>query len=279
VTSETQHLPRTAAPYPGSDAIIPRKAVCAFLSLIDSITPLSAIMNFFPKKLKAILIASPLVFSAQSAMAQAEPDATFTDGCGVAGVNAVNGSLSAFEAFLKTSTTGCQIGDKIYSAFNWSTNFDHEDTFVRIGQSGPGFNTHALNVSNVNGINLSSAFFNYTISVDPTSTFVIDRWRASAEPSGFDPGYTLSTNAPSSVFSYPAPGGPIVDIANTTTLAFTNTLTVDTGKDGPTSFTNTIAQIEEQIPGEGVPGPLPLLGAGAAFGFSRKLRVRVKTAV
>jgi hypothetical protein len=26
-----------------------------------------------------------------------------------------------------------------------------------------------------------------------------------------------------------------------------------------------------------VPGPLPLLGAGAAFGFSRKLRKRIKT--
>lgn len=25
-----------------------------------------------------------------------------------------------------------------------------------------------------------------------------------------------------------------------------------------------------------VPGPLPILGAGAAFGFSRKLRVRIK---
>jgi len=27
-----------------------------------------------------------------------------------------------------------------------------------------------------------------------------------------------------------------------------------------------------------VPGPLPILGAGAAFGFSRKLRGRIKAA-
>ena len=210
-------------------------------------------------------------------MAQAEPDATFQDGCaGQAGVTAVSGTLSAFEAFLKgqPDPASCQLGDKIYSAFDWSATFDHENTFIRIGQSGPGFKTHALNVSNVNGINLSSAVFNYTVSVDPgTPPLFINRWRASAEPSGFDPGYTLETNAPSSVFSYPAPGGPTLNIASVTTLAFTNTLTVDPGKDGPTSFTNTIAQAEA-----GVPGPLPLLGAGAAFGFSRKLRVRIKTA-
>jgi hypothetical protein len=29
-------------------------------------------------------------------------------------------------------------------------------------------------------------------------------------------------------------------------------------------------------PGDAVPGPLPLLGAGAAFGYSRKLRRRMK---
>ena len=233
-------------------------------------------MNFFSKKLRVILVASPLVFSAQSAMAQAEPDATFEDGCsGQVGVFAVSGTLTAFEAFLKGRPTGCQLGDKIYNAFDWSTTFDHDDTFIRIGQSGSGLKTHALNVSNVNGINLSSAFFNYTVSVDTAnSPLFINRWRASAEPSGFDPGYTLATNAPSSVFSYPAPGGPTLSIANVTTLAFANTLTVDPGKDGPTSFTNTIAQTEA-----GVPGPLPLLGAGAAFGFSRKLRVRVKTSV
>jgi hypothetical protein len=249
------------------------KRFALFLSLIDSLTPLSTVMKLFSKKLRAILIASPLVFSAQSAMAQAEPDATFEDGCSGQAVPAVSGTLSAFEAFLKGKPAGCQLGDKIYSAFDWSSTFDHENTFIRIGQSGPGFKTHALNVSNVNGIDLSSAFFNYTVSVDPISPLFINKWRASAEPSGFDPGYTLATNGVSSVFSYPAPGGPTLNIANVTTLAFANTLTVDPGKDGPISFTNTIAQTEATVP-----GPLPLLGAGAAFGFSRKLRVRIKTA-
>ena len=37
------------------------------------------------------------------------------------------------------------------------------------------------------------------------------------------------------------------------------------------AISNTYAQTE-------VPGPLPLLGAGAAFGFSRRIRNRIKGA-
>jgi hypothetical protein len=43
------------------------------------------------------------------------------------------------------------------------------------------------------------------------------------------------------------------------------------------SFQNSFTQILRE-PKEQVPGPLPLLGAGAAFGFSRRLRTRVLAA-
>jgi hypothetical protein len=43
------------------------------------------------------------------------------------------------------------------------------------------------------------------------------------------------------------------------------------------SFQNSFTQFEVADPAE-VPGPLPLLGAGAAFGFSRRLRTRVLAA-
>lgn len=43
------------------------------------------------------------------------------------------------------------------------------------------------------------------------------------------------------------------------------------------SFQNSFTQIEGTPP-DRVPGPLPLLGAGAAFGFSRRLRARVLAA-
>jgi len=41
------------------------------------------------------------------------------------------------------------------------------------------------------------------------------------------------------------------------------------------SFQNSFRQQELEPPESPVPGPLPLLGAGAAFGFSRRLRSRV----
>ena len=47
--------------------------------------------------------------------------------------------------------------------------------------------------------------------------------------------------------------------------AITNKLIREVGPPGPG-------------PGDSVPGPLPILGAGAAFGFSRKLRRRINTA-
>lgn len=44
------------------------------------------------------------------------------------------------------------------------------------------------------------------------------------------------------------------------------------------SFQNSFTQQEFTPPESGVPGPLPLFGAGAAFGFSRRLRSRMSAA-
>ena len=44
------------------------------------------------------------------------------------------------------------------------------------------------------------------------------------------------------------------------------------------SFQNSFDQLPGGDPEDKVPGPLPLLGAGAAFGFSRRLRTRVLAA-
>jgi len=67
------------------------------------------------------------------------------------------------------------------------------------------------------------------------------------------------------------------DLASLATVYVTDTWTVQSGnviKD----FTNTFRQSTGGGPGEGVPGPLPILGAGAAFGFSRRLRSRLLAA-
>jgi hypothetical protein len=60
---------------------------------------------------------------------------------------------------------------------------------------------------------------------------------------------------------------------NLSSDTFSATLNVSTGQ--IQSVTSTINTRE---PSSAVPGPLPLLGAGAAFGFSRRLRNRVKLA-
>jgi len=54
--------------------------------------------------------------------------------------------------------------------------------------------------------------------------------------------------------------------------SFTTTLVVDAG----TSVTGITSLVDQRQPDTEVPGPLPLLGAGAAFGFSRRIRSRIK---
>ncbi|MCP9902322.1 hypothetical protein KBZ12_17265 [Cyanobium sp. Cruz CV13-4-11] len=72
---------------------------------------------------------------------------------------------------------------------------------------------------------------------------------------------------------------PIVSSAtfNSQTLATLNFTT--TGLIGTWSLTGTSETIQVIIgaPAAAVPGPLPLLGAGAAFGWSRRLRKRIAT--
>ncbi|MEB3258023.1 MAG: hypothetical protein VKN83_06875 [Cyanobacteriota bacterium] len=74
-------------------------------------------------------------------------------------------------------------------------------------------------------------------------------------------------------FGMPAdPSTPASITPNAQTLSLMATLEVD-----PSSLASadTWTQTITQTPGLPVPGPLPLLGAGAAFGFTRRLRRRV----
>ena len=72
---------------------------------------------------------------------------------------------------------------------------------------------------------------------------------------------TGSIPAPPTMFE-PIPGKP-------SKLSILDKYYSEATSGGLSSFTNTFQQAE-------VPGPLPLMGAGMAFGFSRKLRSRIK---
>ncbi|MBD2551533.1 hypothetical protein H6G65_18535 [Microcystis elabens FACHB-917] len=237
-------------------------------------------MTLFTKALKATLIASmPAIISAQPAMAQALPDASFAEGCN-GGAFSVSGTVQDFLNFSKNGEKGCQVIDKLYTfekdAF---ASFDAENTLLQIANSTFNPLSHIIKLSNASGFQPGPYSFNYGISVVSSSPLYIADWFASAEPvDPFASSYKLITDTdltgplsvvfpPNSITTkLPFPGQP-------TSVKFTNLLTVDEGSTGPNGFTNTITQA---TPMNQVPGPLPILGAATAFGFSRKLRARIK---
>jgi len=78
----------------------------------------------------------------------------------------------------------------------------------------------------------------------------------------------------SAIFSTPtSTNGSKSYSTNLATDTFTATLLVGSGE-----IQSVTSTINSKAPGTTAPGPLPLLGAGAAFGFSRRLRNRVKLA-
>ena len=210
-------------------------------------------------------------------MAQGVPDATFAAGCDGTRDD-VSGSVFDFLAFLKTNS-GCQVRDKLYTfqegAFD---DFNPTSTILQISQSLFNPLEHAIKLSSTLGFQPGDFDFDYNIAV-VGSPLYIKSWFASAEPASLTSKYTLTTDSDKSgnavvVFPGMSISPEIFTTDLPTSVAFTNRLSVAAGKPGPNGFTNTVLQSERSSE---VPGPLPLLGAAAAFGFSRKLRARIKT--
>jgi hypothetical protein len=182
----------------------------------------------------------------------------------------------------------CTIDDKVYSNFTYSSviNIAGQPTsgidpfdqfsFSTIGVLGL---THNLNVQSAN------SYMNTKVSLAYTVTRVVapNIFKSYSGNITGDNGTSwalaiAATNAPgspSTTAGYPALGQsattPTVNYnPNTISSTFTNTLIADQNGMGVTQFSNRLNQA--------VPGPLPLLGAGAALGFSRKLRARTKLA-
>ena len=219
-------------------------------------------------------------------MAQGVPDASFADGCkAMSGATSVGGFVSDFLKFLASpdGANGCQVTDKLYSfAADAFGDFDINNTFLQIAESPFNPLSHSIKLSNVGGFQPGTFDFNYNVSATVPGLY-IKHWFASAEPVAPAPisDYTLTIDTDFSgnaAVVFPGPSiTPIVPLLDEpTSVAFTNQLVVTPLKAGPNGFTNTIEQATFRDPSE-VPGPLPLLGAAAAFGFSRKLRARIKT--
>jgi hypothetical protein len=126
---------------------------------------------------------------------------------------------------------------------------------------------------------------NYSLSYDLTapSGRLLSLFTASGSSSveGAQADYTLTESAQSKTavasIGFPATtGGSATFSPKITTTTFTGTL--DVNVDNISSVTGLVTSVlPAPAPASGVPGPLPILGAGCAFGFSRKVRNRIKS--
>lgn len=121
--------------------------------------------------------------------------------------------------------------------------------------------------TNVNGS------FQYTISItDPLNTF--ESAGANLTGSTGISSTTISTPGLSANATSNGGFGGFVPFSSGISPAVFTQSWVTTG-----AVANLGITINQLTPGEQVPGPLPLLGAGAAFGISRRLRKRIKQVV
>jgi hypothetical protein len=199
-----------------------------------------------------------LGFTAGLGLLSIEPSkAADWDTCGVPGAKAAMGLFSAFPL------GGCLIGDKLLS--NIST-----DVTVPIqmmwSENNLDPSIHTLTFQNAGG--LGGSYFNYDLAVVGSPESIKDFSLNSACSAG-SCAYTGQMGQSASVatlnMSDALGGQGPQSIPLSTTLSVTNT------------WTNTSLSIEQVTNSyTQTPGPLPILGAGAAFGFSRKLRNRIK---
>ena len=226
---------------------------------------------FFMKKLisAGLLAASTLPFLALS------PANAAVQGC-MAGATS---GIFSYSDIVSAGTLECRVGDKKYTFESTGYNGALNDVFS-LSQSGVGKLNHVLNVQS------ASTFLNTTITLaymvdvispstnkferysggvtspDPTTTFYLAL--SSTPPGSTDPVSVSDPNSTTSSSSY---------TGSVTSAAFTNTLKTSGGA-GATQFSNLLVQ---KAP-EQTPSPLPILGASLGFGFSRRLRNRIKAA-
>lgn len=199
------------------------------------------------------LTAGVISFGAQSAHAQ-------FSGCGT---TFGQGNLSDI-----TPGFSCLIGDKLYSDFDFDL---PGTTMISISEN---FGTqHTLTISNAATF-VGATKFNYKITATNAPAFELKTWQTDtlgavgANQYNVDVDWTNDALAPISLSLSPGPSSsfpPLRDFnPNTADTVVTHAIT---NGQSLTGITDTVTQ---------TPGPLPLLGAGAAFGFSRKLRNRIK---
>jgi len=167
-------------------------------------------------------------------------------------------------------STGCSIGDKTYSDFSFTGLATGFYGFTKSGAD------HTFSGSS---LNFTGSSFSYSYKVtlfNPPAgqEFFKYNTNAAGSSAGSALAFTKSLdegNGPSTATAV-TPGNIVTLPSGTISpLTFTSILTRTGGK--VDTITDSLTQkLDDTV---AVPGPLPVLGAGAAFGFSRKLRRRI----
>jgi len=179
------------------------------------------------------------------------------------------GTIASYTAL---GSTGCTSGDKIYSNFSF-TNFAQTSALSVTDSDAQ----HTFSASGLNFVAGTTASYSYTVAIadgNPNASFLAYRTGATSSdvvtplastktlvgtPNG--DASTSTDGVVGNLVTYdPTIGGPVV---------FTGSINVTGGR--MDVITDTLVQ-QVNTPPSATPGPLPILGAAAAFGSVRKLR-------
>lgn len=208
----------------------------------------------------ASALAAPLVFSAPS---QAQ------GACATSGVGGTD--LYNIGALTGLGSTGCQIGDKVYSDFSFSGFTSGAFTFTQIGDFQHTFSGSGLALA-------PTGPYTYSYKVTPLDpSQFIDTYRTDIASSFIGPATTASnalannqSGGISTATLNPNTQGANVDLPDAfVPVVFTGTINVINGR--VDTLTDSLIQ-KGFTPQASAPSPLPILGAAAAFGSVRKLR-------
>jgi hypothetical protein len=200
----------------------------------------------------AALLAAPLVSAPAQAQSACPTGVTWAD-------------------LVALGSTGCILGDKLYSNFSGNLSAGSFNLTIEPG------NQFSLQGSSL-GLTLGNYNYSYSVAVVSPSPDVLFAYQTQIGTSNLGLNNATSTLAVANAVNSPSnsdivsnavtPLDPVLFNANQTTTAFTGNINVASGV--VDTFTNRLAQTTPQS--NNVPGPLPILGAAAAFGSVRKLR-------
>jgi len=266
-----------------------------------------ALPSLFIRAAKGLPQAVALSVLAASGVILANPGSAEAAAC-----NTTPGALTSYSiADLTAGGFTCEIGDKLYSNFSFSglttgaytftvdpTTYDHIFSGSGLNYTGSGF-TYQYKVSLTSTAPTGQAFKSYNTGYAGSSTTnssykfkkVLEAYTTGG---ALISGGTLAgspanakVTAENAIANIPPLGlingivtdGPYTFAGGETgPIVFKNTVTRPTAGGRIDVITDSVTQTINNTPVTKAPAPLPILGAGAAFGLSRKLRRRIKLA-